>query len=671
MLAGFPVLAQVGAFPSAEPTQEESLPPTQTEPAPAAGLPPASAPAEPASPLGLSPDIFPGIFGGRPAPGEAPAEPASPFGLSPDIFPGIFGGRPDRTSEQPDIPSEIGEPDVSTAPTGDQPEAAPEPERVAPIGPEPSLAGTPELGPPGFLTPGYGFGYAGPAPLLPPNPAPSVTSSEPVSSIRLGPVRPGALPVQAYDRRAPPILIQPRVSVFEGYTDNPRSTPGNFSDALTRLQGGTTISVDTVRLQGQMNGELDYQKYARTPEQDRLNAKFLAYGLGTVVQDHVFVNARGAITQASRTGGLGFASPDVIQQSDQTQVITASLSPFARYSFGGYVDSELRYNHSLSMFQQGGLLGNSNAPALPNLSDASSDGITATLATGRLFTLLVSKLTLDERKIDSESAARSKQLRAYDDLEYQFNQKFAGIARLGYENLDYPLQPAASFSGPAWAVGGRYTPFPGSYLSANYGRQDGLLGFSGTLRYEITPLTIALASYARNRASQQEQILDNLNSSSVDIFGNMVDQVTGLPTALVNPEFALANAVFKQDRARVGLQTRLDRNVLGLFGFLTRRTELGRPVVVNGVIPGGGTAKGVNFTWGRSLTPRLNSGAQLGYAIQSSSDQKTLTAGLSVTYILGEKLTANLNYQFINVDSAAGGVSYQRNQVEIGLTRSF
>ena len=30
-----------------------------------------------------------------------------------------------------------------------------------------------------------------------------------------------------------------------------------------------------------------------------------------------------------------------------------------------------------------------------------------------------------------------------------------------------------------------------------------------------------------------------------------------------------------------------------------------------------------------------------------------------------------LDYQFINVDSDTAGNSYQRNQVEIGLTRSF
>src|SRR3954451_12318905 len=101
VLAGFPVLAQVGAFPPTEPAQQERLPTAEPEPTQAAPpSPPTGGPSIPASPFGLSPETFPGVVSGRPPPTGAP-----PFGLSPDIFPGILGGRPDRrTPEQPAIP---------------------------------------------------------------------------------------------------------------------------------------------------------------------------------------------------------------------------------------------------------------------------------------------------------------------------------------------------------------------------------------------------------------------------------------------------------------------------------------------------------------------------------------------------------------------------------------
>jgi len=192
MLAGFPVLAQVGAFPPTEPAQQERLPTAEPEPTQAAPPAPATgAPPTPVSPFGLSPDTFPGIVGGPQtpagaAPSVAPAPQSSPFGLSPDIFPGILGGRPDRrTSEQPAIsPSEPGiSPGVSpgistgtpsgvpTAPATTPSEAAPTPDQGAPLQPQPGLAATPDLTPP-FATSPYGFGNfgnLGSAPFLGPS----------------------------------------------------------------------------------------------------------------------------------------------------------------------------------------------------------------------------------------------------------------------------------------------------------------------------------------------------------------------------------------------------------------------------------------------------------------------------------------------------------------------
>ena len=76
-----------------------------------------------------------------------------------------------------------------------------------------------------------------------------------------------------------------------------------------------------------------------------------------------------------------------------------------------------------------------------------------------------SRLTLDAAKIElADRLPRSTQLRAFDDLSYQFNQQFAGLARLGYENLDYPLQPGASFNGPVWVPRRPLYAIPGTVI---------------------------------------------------------------------------------------------------------------------------------------------------------------------------------------------------------------
>jgi uncharacterized protein (PEP-CTERM system associated) len=152
----------------------------------------------------------------------------------------------------------------------------------------------------------------------------------------------------------------------------------------------------------------------------------------------------------------------------------------------------------------------------------------------------------------------------------------------------------------------------------------------------------------------------------------VVDQASGLPIALVNPQAALSNNVFRFDTARAGVTTELDRNTFGLFAFYERQLQLGTPIgSTTPASAGNQTSRGVSLSWARTLTPRLNSSAILGYATQNLDSQRTLTASFRMTYALGEKLSAILDYQFIDSDSDIAGNSYRRNQVEIGLTRSF
>ena len=67
------------------------------------------------------------------------------------------------------------------------------------------------------------------------------------------------------------------------------------------------------------------------------------------------------------------------------------------------------------------------------------------------------------------------------------------------------------------------------------------------------------------------------------------------------------------------MQTQLDRNTFGLFGFYERQRELGTPIGAATIAPQAeDTSRGVSVNWARSLTPRLNSSANLGYATQSS-----------------------------------------------------
>jgi uncharacterized protein (PEP-CTERM system associated) len=498
--------------------------------------------------------------------------------------------------------------------------------------------------------------------------------------VGLGTIRPAAIPIQANDLRAPAVIITPSIGLSEAYTDNPRNTPQTLSDAITKLNGATAISFDTVRLQGQLNGSFNDQKYARATDQDTISADLLGFGLATVVRDHVFIDGRAELTPVSGTGGFGFASSNLIPPSQQTQAFLFSISPIIRESIGSLLDAEFRYNYSLNMFQNGGLFGTSSpapgASVLTSGSNSSQNEATLTFATGSRFAVLGSKLTLDALQVSAQSAAsQSTQIRGYDDLQYQVNSQVAATARFGYEDIQYPNQSTASVHGAIYKIGGRYTPFPDSYLHIDYGRQDGINGVNGDLRYQVTAATALTASLTHNLQTSQQQLATNLNNAELNANGVLVNRLTGVPIILANLEVPfLTNVAFRNDNATMGVQTSLGRDTYGLIAFLTRRSSTGAPTATTGVAgisSGNDTAFGANVTWNRSLRADLTSSAALGYAIEEIGHTNTLTADWLLTYIVSERLTASLHYQLINVSTHLANSGYYRNQIEIGVKRTF
>jgi len=704
-------LVSAVAFPRVGPAQEAGIGPAgpsalpePTSPTPSASTPTlASPPPQPTSPFGPAAGVFPtlspssgqGSSSGTAAPLQNPFQPAlgvfptltpttgttsSPSGLNPTTTPSLLSTSP-RASQQTGGNAQA-VPGGLTAPVNPSGEALPDKLTGNPAAPIP-------VAPPP-LTPAYGYGVPAP-PLAFPGPTYAAAPPAAPNYTALAPIAPGAAPIQAGDLRAPPVLIGSNVYVSEGYTDNPRNTRQTFSDSITRLRGATNISIDTVRLQGQLSDSSDYSRFMRAHDENSLNSNLSAFGLATIIRDHLYVDGRAAFTPLSRVGGVGFANSNIIRPSQQTQAFVTSFSPIARGSFGDLFDAELRYNYSADIFNNGSLLNNTTPSSASSLTDTTQNEVTLSVATGRAFSLITSKLTLDAIKIDSGSAARSTQLQIYDDLEYAINARFSILGRFGYEDLRYPLQPAATTTGPIWLIGGRYTPSPGDYLLLRYGTQsgtsgqggtsgqNGTYGFDGSLHYQLTARTAILASYDSSLSSSQQNLVNNLNAAQLSSNGVIVNSVTGLPLALSNPEFAYAaNNVYRNNTAQVGMQTTLDRDTFGLNAVFDHRDALGSQPVGTSAVAGTDTTYGINFNWSRSLTPSLTGGATLGFARDIASDQRTLNSDLTFSYTFSDRLSGVLHYQFVNVTgntvaltSGTTAGPYTRNLIEIGLTRNF
>ncbi len=336
-----------------------------------------------------------------------------------------------------------------------------------------------------------------------------------------------------------------------------------------------------------------------------------------------------------------------------------SASPYIRESYGGLLDAELRYRVTSTIY--GGDTTALQPPVSPmlvptttTLSNSLTNDGTLTLATGRDFTRLLSRLTIDTQQTTAApgSVIPNSQVSAYDDVEYRITSTVSALGRFGYENIRYPFAPAATATGVLWQVGGRLALGPGEqYLTLRYGEEQGIYGVTGSLRYEITPATVLTAAAIQGVGSEQEQFADTLAQSSLDTYGQLVDQYN-LPTAFFNPEFGLQNNVFRYYLYRARLMTTVGPNRFYLFSVYNRQNSLAfaqLPI----------TSIAANLGWSREIRPDLTADAEVGYANVTNQTVPTTPTSTTVTTIPHQNTaTVSLSLNYLFNKTLSGAVVY-------------
>jgi hypothetical protein len=539
------------------------------------------------------------------------------------------------------------------------------------------------------LVPGGGFGF--PNPLNPPtatnNVAPPVAAVAPTSPLGLSPLGFGVVPLQANDPTAPAYLIRSYASISETLTDNVNNVHApRDAAAYTNLAPGLSISADTPRLQAVLSGNLNTAFYI--PSSSNLNQVYgslYANGFGTVVPDALFVDLSSVVTQSTPLPGFGFQNLSRLPTSQQTQVYSTTVSPFFRHSFDGLVDTQLQYTFNSTNFG-----GNTRVMATPlstptNLASSTSNEGTFIATTGQDFRRTLARLTLDASNFDSGSTNQSSQFSGFTDLEYRITPLAAALARVGYQSIQYPFAPAATFVGPTWLVGGAigsYGSGPGGpgYLSLEYGRQQGVYGFTGSARYNITPTMLFTASLVQGLSSPGQDIGSTLATSTLDPYGSIVDEYSGLPVAFYSPGVGLTNNPYRQHLLNFGVTDTIGLNNYSLYGYLANQQSLTPP------ISAATKSVGVNFTWARNVRPDLSGFSSLGYFNSSNvitttggapaGSLNTVTAYLGLNYSFAQNLTGSILYSFSYQSNGAGGAigrsaDVVANQLTFQLSKTF
>jgi len=543
------------------------------------------------------------------------------------------------------------------------------------------------------LPPGGGFGF--PNPLNPPNAinpaAPPLAAGAPAGALGLAAPGIGVVPLQANDPNAPAILIQPTASVTQTFTDNinfvhsPRK-PG----AYTTLSPGVSISADTPRLQAVFSGSLNGTFYVPTSNLNQVTGSLYGSAFGTVIPDALFVDARSLVTQSTTLPGFGFQNLSQLPSNQQTQVYSNTISPYLRKSFDGLVDSELRYTFGQQNFGGNTTVLGPATPATPttllaptNLSSSILNEGTFIAATGSDFRRTLSRLTIDASDYKASSTSQNKQFSAFDDLEYRIAPQVAALARAGYQNIQYPFAPAATFVGATWLIGGRvgtYGPDP-AYFSLEYGRQQGVYGFTGSARYNITPTMLFTANLVQGVSSPGQYLQSTLETSTLDGYGAIVDEFSGLPAAFYSPGIGLTNGVYKQHLLSMGITETIGPNHYSVYASYANQQSLTPPTTAAPT-----KSYGINFSYSRDIRPDLTGYASLGYVNSANvitsttatpiNSSNQVTGYLGLNYLLGQTLTGSVYYSLSYFTNGAGTAIGRTgdvvvNSLTFALSKSF
>jgi hypothetical protein len=168
------------------------------------------------------------------------------------------------------------------------------------------------------------------------------------------------------------------------------------------------------------------------------------------------------------------------------------------------------------------------------------------------------------------------------------------------------------------------------------------------------------ASLVQGITSPAQYFQTALGTSTLDAYGGIVDEYSGLPSAFYSPGIGLSNNVYKQHLLNMGLSEVIGPNHYALFATYADQQSLTPTRTTTAPTK----SYGLNFTYNRDIRPDLGGSASLGY-VNSSNVVTTTTATpigstnqvtgyLGLNYVLGQSLTGSVYYSVSYFTNGAG-----------------
>jgi uncharacterized protein (PEP-CTERM system associated) len=448
----------------------------------------------------------------------------------------------------------------------------------------------------------------------------------------------------------------PSIAVTQGFTDNVRATSKNReSDFYTRISPGFTISSAGGRVTGSASYQMGYDAYYNTSDLSGFRHSLVGTGRAELVDEALFVEVNASLSRQAISREDAISVEDRSVGRNETDVFSYTISPYYRSRFGGWAESELRYQLGQVYFiTPDNSVDNDSFRQSSNLSsNSTSHRLSGDLKSGSYFSRVLWKLHVDAANTERDNGTfKSRTVEA--ETDYVINRTIKAILQTGYDDFDDPTL-TNDLSGPFVLGGFELTPGPRSKLRFTAGERRNGFVMNGNLSYKLSDQLAFDASYTDSIETEQSRLLNNLGFLIRDPFGNFIDSRTGqIFTDRDLAQLRLTDSVFRLQQLLASLSGRYDVNSFAITAYRTVREPQGDTSADASTL-GVETVYGLNVNYGRQLSPYLtgNISASISQSETDGGDGRsdvTVRGSASLRYLFSSTLTGAFTISYLSRD---------------------
>ena len=473
--------------------------------------------------------------------------------------------------------------------------------------------------------------------------------------------------------RAPGLTITPSLGIQGEYTSNALNTSTDErSDFIGTVTPGLLINLSTPYATGTLSYAPSLQWYANNSSQNNVN-QFLNGALNaTLLPRTLLLSINAYVTEQRTVGGVTPGGVTTFGSQDTVTTSSFSFTPTFTHRFGDI--GTLNVIYSLQYTNQGGNSQTAPGATLPffvasrSLANLGSATFTTGPFLGRFNNTLSANATIDSGTGILNTA---HQYMVTDTLRYALLRRVYVFGTLGYENIFYPSSPVFRLSDGVWAVGLHLTPPGNSDITLGYGSFFGLASPFLRATIALSPRTTLALVYTNVLGTQAQLLQSAVASTTVDAFGNPIDNTTNVPVLLTNQLLSVQSSLVRQAQFSGTITSTWPRDTFSLSVLDTQQKLIANAPGTTGFSQ---NSWSLGVSWSHRLTPDLTAVTYGQYGAATSQGGSGLFPVYAAQFGLVDRLTptlfGSLTYALSNTLGSAGA-SAVTNSVVLALQKTF